>query len=193
MALKATIYKASVQLADMDRNLYTSHSMTLARHPSETDERMMIRLLAFALYTPPDESRGALEFAKDLWDADEPALWHRDYTGTLLHWMDVGQPDDRRLLRAAGRAERVTVMGFASRTPVWWKGIQNKLVRASNIHVWQIEAAQSQALAKLAARSMQLQVTVQDGTVVVGEGAGTGAAEPVEITPIRLMGSPDQR
>lgn len=191
MALKATIYKASVQLADIDRSIYTSHSLTLARHPSETDERMMIRLLAFALHLPPDEKQGALEFAKDLWDADEPALWQHDYTGTLLHWMDVGQPDDRRLLRAAGRAERVTVFGFANSTPVWWKGIQNKLTRANNLHVWQILAAQSQALAKLAARSMQLQVTVQDGAVVVGDGAGSNAAEPVEITPLRLMGGAD--
>ena len=94
MALKATIYKASVQLADMDRNLYTSHSMTLARHPSETDERMMIRLLAFALYTPPDDSRGALEFAKDLWDADQ-----RQQGTEPAHTLLQGRPTkrDRRL------------------------------------------------------------------------------------------------
>jgi uncharacterized protein YaeQ len=112
---------------------------------------------------------------------DEPALWHKDYTDKILHWIDVGQPDDKRLMRAAGRAERVTAYSFSSSTPVWWKGIESKLTRASNLVVWQIEAAQSQALAKLAERSMQLQVTVQDGTVWMSTAAGA-----VEITPRRL-------
>ena len=184
MAIKATIHKAQLQIADMDRSIYADHNVIIARHPSETDERMMIRLLAFALNVPADDQRGNLEFAKDLWDADEPALWHKDYTGAVLHWIDVGQPDDKRLMRAAGRAERVTVIGFASSTPVWWKGIETKLTRAANLVVWQIEAAQSQALAKLAERGMQLQVTVQDGTVWMSTGT-----DSVEITPRRLTAS----
>lgn len=181
MAIKATIYKAQLQIADMDRAVYADHNVIIARHPSETDERMMIRLLAFALNVPADDQRGNLEFAKDLWDADEPALWHKDYTGAVLHWIDVGQPDDKRLMRAAGRAERVTVISFSSSTPVWWKGIETKLTRAANLVVWQVEAAQSQALARLAERGMQLQITVQDGTVWMSTGT-----ESVEITPRRL-------
>jgi uncharacterized protein YaeQ len=181
MAIKATIHKAQVQIADMDRGVYADHSVTIARHPSETDERMMIRLLAFALNVPADDKRGKLEFAKDLWDVDEPALWHKDYTDAVLHWIDVGQPDDKRLMRAAGRAERVSVYSFSSSTPVWWKGIESKLTRAANLVVWQIEAAQSQALAKLAERGMQPQVTVQDGTVWM-----SSATDSVEITPRRL-------
>lgn len=184
MALKATIHKAQLQIADMDRGLYADHGATIARHPSETDERMMIRVLAFALNVQPDDQAGQLEFAKDLWDVDEAALWHKDYTEALKHWIDVGQPDDKRLLRAAGRAERVSVYSFASSTPVWWKGLQNKIGRADNIHVWQIESEQSQALARLAERTMQLQVTVQDGTVWVST---TG--DSVEITPRRLNGT----
>jgi uncharacterized protein YaeQ len=181
MAIKATIHKAQLQIADMDRAVYADHSVIIARHPSETDERMMIRLLAFALNVPADDKKGNLEFAKDLWDVDEPALWHKDYTGAVLQWIDVGQPDDKRLMRAAGRAERVTVYGFANSTPVWWKAIESKLTRAANLVVWQIEAAQSQALGKLAERGMQLQVTVQDGTVWMSTGS-----ESVEITPRRL-------
>jgi uncharacterized protein YaeQ len=165
----------------MDRGVYADHSVIIARHPSETDERMMIRLLAFALHVPADDKQGKLEFAKDLWDVNEPALWHKDYTDAVLHWIDVGQPDDKRLMRAAGRAERVTVIGFSSSTPVWWKGIESKLTRASNLVVWQIEAAQSQALAKLAERGMQLQITIQDGTVWMST-----ATDSVEITPRRL-------
>jgi uncharacterized protein YaeQ len=181
MSLKATIYKAQLQIADMDRSVYANHSATIARHPSETDERMMIRLLAFALNVTADDTRGNLEFAKDLWDVDEPALWHKDYTEAVQHWIDVGQPDDKRLMRAASRSERVSVYGFASSTNVWWKNIESKLTRASNLAVWQIEAAQSQALAKLAQRGMQLQVSVQDGTVFMST-----AQDAIEITPIRL-------
>ncbi|QJC56976.1 putative protein YaeQ [Polaromonas vacuolata] len=181
MALKATIHKAQLQIADMDRNVYADHNVIIARHPSETDERMMIRLLAFALNVTADDNKGKLEFAKDLWDVDEPALWHKDYTEAVLHWIDVGQPDDKRLMRAAGKAEKVSVYGFASSTPVWWKNIQSKLTRAANLTVWQIDAAQSQALAKLSSRSMQLQVTVQDGTLWMSTGE-----ESVEITPQRL-------
>ncbi len=181
MALKATIHKAQLAIADMDRSIYGDHGVIIARHPSETDERMMIRLLAFALNVPADDKKGNLEFAKDLWDVDEPALWHKDYTEAVLHWIDVGQPDDKRLMRAAGRADRVTAYSFSSSTPVWWKGIETKLTRASNLVVWQIEAAQSQALARLAERSMQLQVTVQDGTVWMST-----PADSVEITPRRL-------
>ncbi|MBC7610392.1 MAG: YaeQ family protein [Polaromonas sp.] len=181
MALKATIYKAQLAIADMDRGVYADHNVIIARHPSEADERMMIRLLAFALNVPADDKNGKLDFAKDLWDVDEPALWHKDYTEQILHWIDVGQPDDKRLMKAAGRAERVTSYSFSSSTPVWWKAIETKLTRASNLVVWQIEAAQSQALAKLAERSMQLQVTVQDGTVWMST-----TTDSVEITPKRL-------
>jgi uncharacterized protein YaeQ len=181
MALKATIYKAQIALSDMDRSIYADHGVTIARHPSEADERMMIRLLAFALNVPADDKNGNLEFAKDLWDVDEAALWHKDYTEQILHWIDVGQPDDKRLMKAAGRAEKLSVYSFASSTGVWWKNIETKLTRAANLTVWQIDAAESQALAKLAERSMQLQVTVQDGTVWMSTALGS-----VEITPKRL-------
>jgi uncharacterized protein YaeQ len=183
MALKATIHKAQLQIADMDRGVYADHVVTIARHPSEADERMMIRVLAFALNVLGDDHAGQLEFAKDLWDVDEAALWHKDYTEAIQHWIDVGQPDDKRLMRAAGRAERVSVYSFSSSTPVWWKGLQSKITRADNIAVWQIEAEQSQALARLAERTVQLQVTVQDGTVWLSTGK-----ESVEITPKRLNG-----
>lgn len=181
MALKATIFKASLQIADMDRSVYVDHAVTLARHPSETDERMMIRLLALALNLPGDADHGTLELAKDLWDVDEPALWHKDLTGRIVHWLDVGQPDDRRLIRASGRADRVSVYSYASSTPVWWNGIAPKLARAGNIAVWQIDPAQSQALAALAQRGMQLQFSVQDGSCWL-----SNARESIEITPQRL-------
>jgi uncharacterized protein YaeQ len=181
MALKATIYKAHLQLSDMDRNVYGDHALTIARHPSETDERMMIRVLAFALYVPADSRGGALELAKSLWDTDEPDLWQKDLTGQIEHWIDVGQPDERRILKASPRADRVTVISYTASTPVWWRGIENRITRTRNVAVWQIDPAQSQALAALAQRNMQLQVSVQDATLWVSEGDRS-----VEIRPQRL-------
>ena len=181
MALKSTIYKAHLQIADMDRGLYADHALTLALHPSETEERMMMRVLAFALNVPPDDDHGALLFGRGLSDTDDPDLWRHGLDGTLRDWIDVGQPDDRRLVRACGRADRVLLMAYATSVPVWWQGIASKLTRLRNLQVWQVPAAQAQALAALAQRSMQLQISVQDGTVYVVRGD-----ETAELTPVRL-------
>jgi uncharacterized protein YaeQ len=183
MAIKATISKATVQLSDIDRGVYGDYPVTLARHPSETDERMLIRLLAFALNVPADNDHGPLEFAKDMWDADEPSLWQKDYTGQILHWIEVGQPEEKRLLRAAARVAHVSVYSFSSSTATWWKGIESKLTRARNLTVWQIPAEQSEALAALAQRSMELQVTVQEGGIWIGDGTRS-----IEVSPQLLYG-----
>ncbi len=182
MALKATIYKVNLQIADMDRALYVDHALTLALHPSETEERLMNRLLAFALQVPRDDNDGALAFARGLSDTDEPDLWQHSLDGSLRHWLEVGQPDDRRLIRACGRADRVTLYTYGPSVAVWWAAIESKLTRLRNLSVWQIPAAQSQALTALAQRSMQLQCTVQDGQVWMGEGERS-----VELTPTPLM------
>lgn len=178
MALKSTVYKATLQVADMDRSHYRDHALTLALHPSETEERLMMRVLAQALQAPTDDTDTPLLPARGLSDSDEPDLWQHDRTGAILHWIEVGLPDDRRLAKACGRSERVTVYAYAASTPIWWKGIADKVARLSNLAVWQIDAAASQALAALAQRSMQLQVTVQDGLVWIGDGARS-----VEIHP----------
>ena len=185
MALKSTIYKAALQIADMDRQLYADHALTLALHPSETEERLLVRLLAFALNVPPDDRRGTLQVARGLSDTDEPALWQHDLSGQLLHWIELGQPDDRRLAKACARAERVTLYVYGSAAPVWWAGIRHKLARLANLTVWQIPPPQAQALAALAARSMQWQLTVQDGQVWLSSGHAL-----LELVPQRLMGAP---
>jgi uncharacterized protein YaeQ len=117
-------------------------------------------------------------------DTDEPDLWQHDLTGRLIHWIDVGQVDERRLVKACGRADRVTLYAYAASVPVWWSGIENKLTRLRNLQVWQLPAAQSQELARFAQRSMQLQVTVQDGQVWIGNGERS-----VEIAPVLLYGN----
>jgi uncharacterized protein YaeQ len=181
MALKSTVYKAALQVSDLDRGVYADHALTLALHPSETEERLMARVLAFALQAPADDRDGALEFARGLSDSDEPDLWQKDLTGQLMHWIEVGQPDDRRLAKACARAGRVTIYAYSAATPVWWSGIANKLTRLSNLAVWRIDSEQSQALAALAARSMQLQFTVQDGSIWASD-----TTQTVEMHPQRL-------
>lgn len=181
MALKSTIYKAQLQIADMDRSVYTDHALTLALHPSETEERLLVRLLAFALKVPQDSGGGALQFAKGLSDPDEPDLWQHDLSGQLLQWIEVGQPDERRLAKACGRAERVSIFAYGPAVAVWWSGIASKLSRLANLEVWQIPAHQAQALAALAQRSMQWQVTAQDGVVWVSDGQ-----QSVEVAPSPL-------
>jgi uncharacterized protein YaeQ len=176
MALKATIYKAQLQLADMDRHVYGDHSLTLARHPSETDERMMMRLLAFALHVPADDHNGKLEFARGLSDTEEPDLWQKDLTGELVQWIEVGQPDDRRLMKVGPRTKRLVVLTYGSSADVWWNGIVNKLSRARNLTVWRVPAEQSRALGAMAQRSMQVQITIQDGSALVVAGG-----DPVQI------------
>jgi len=192
MALKATIHKARLQIADMDRNVYGDHELTIARHPSETDERMLMRVLAFALHVPADDHEGGLELAKSLWDPDEPDLWQRNLTGEIEHWIEVGQPDERRLSKASSRSARVTVISFAASTPVWWAALQGKLTRAPKVAVWQVDAEASQALAALSERTMQWQVTVQDGTVWVADTRNPDKPRTIEITPV-LLKARDER
>jgi len=177
MALKATIYKAGLNVADMDRNYFAEHALTVARHPSETDERMMVRLLAFALNAGED-----IAFGKGLSDTDEPDLWQKDLRGAIKHWIEVGQPNDRRLLRACGRADRVTVYAYGNSAELWWEPIARSLARAENLAVWRIPVLASQALGKLASRSMQLQCTVQEGLVWF---SGADATVQIELAALK--------
>lgn len=168
MALKATIYKAELQIADMDRNYYQEHTLTLARHPSETDERMMIRLLAFAIH-----AHEQLTFTKGLFDTDEPDLWQKDLTGAIDLWIEVGQPDDKRLLKACGRSEQVMVYSYSATSHIWFKQLASKLDRAKNLTVINIPAEASAQLEALAQRNMQLQCTIQDGQIYLTDSVTT--------------------
>ncbi len=176
MALKSTVFKASVSIADMDRHYYAEHQLTLARHPSETDERMMVRLLAFLLFAD-----ARLEFGRGLSTEDEPALWQKDYSGVIERWIEVGLPDERVLRKAAGRAAEVVVLAYGGRTvDLWWSKAAPALARLANLRVLALDSAQSEALAALAARNMQLHCTIQDGQLwlTAGDGAQTVLVEP---------------
>lgn len=176
MALKATIYKVELNITDMDRPHYGLYSLTLARHPSETDERMMVRLLAFALFA--DES---LSFARGLSVDDEPDLWQRDLTGDIKRWIDVGQPDEKWIRKACGRADEVVVVSFGRAADIWWNGVVGKLGRLDRLRVINLDPEVAPALAAMAERGMRLQCTIQDGELWVTDGERTVHVVPETV------------
>lgn len=183
MALKSTIFKANLQVADIDHGYYADHTLTLARHPSETDERMMIRLAALAINAHQLQTvcngDGTLGFGAGLSDPDDPDVYLRDFTGQTRLWIEVGQPEDKPVIKACGKADQVMVYCFNHAAEIWWRGIQNKLTRPQNLSVWRVPTVASQALAALAQRSMQLQATLQEGALMLGDGARSIDIEPL--------------
>jgi len=179
MALKSTIHRAELNVANIDDGHYGSYALTLARHPSETEERLMIRLLAFALYA--DER---LEFGRGISAEDEPDLWIRDDTGAITLWIDVGLPDERRLRRAAGRAQRIVVLSYGGRAiDVWWNKNRESLLRLPALTVLALPWESGPPLAALAERSMQLNCTIQEQQIFLGD-----ASRSVVIELTRLHG-----
>lgn len=165
MARKATIFKAELSLADLDRNVYGDFPLTVAQHPSENDARMMVRLLAFMLFAD-----ARLEFGRGVSSDDEPDLWQKDLTGAIELWISVGQLDERWLRKAAGRAGRVVVVAHGDRAvDVWWEQNRSALMRLSNLTVVRLSGSDTEALAALAQRSMNLQCTIQDGEVLIAD------------------------
>ncbi len=159
MALRATIYKATINIADMDRQHYQDQTLTLACHPSETETRLMVRLVAWILYA--DES---LVFAKGLDDSEEPALWRKDDSGVIKLWIELGLPDERRLKKAASRAEQVVLIVYGERAAkVWWGQNQRNLAMLRNLQVLFLDDDTLTKLITLCARLMRLQATIQDG------------------------------
>jgi uncharacterized protein YaeQ len=177
VASRATIFKADLQIADIDRSYYQNHSLTIACHPSETDERMMVRLLAFVLYADD-----ALAFGRGLSTQDEPDLWQKDLTGVIERWIEVGQPDERDIRRACGRAQQVVIVGYGRGVDPWWSQHRETLERLRNLTVIALPVASTQALSRLANRTMQLQCNIQEGQVTV-----IGGGDMVHLEPLTLL------
>ena len=179
MALNATIHKAELQISDMDRHYYATHALTLARHPSETEERLMVRLLAFALHA--DER---LEFGKGLSSDDEPDLWRKDFGGDIEQWIELGQPDEARIRKACGRAREVVVVNYGGRaSDLWWEKNRAALARSKNLRVIDVSAA-TDALVALVERGMRLQCMIQDGHVQL---FGNADSDAIGIDPVVRM------
>ncbi|WP_312273063.1 YaeQ family protein [Pseudescherichia sp.] len=161
MALKATIYKATVNVADLDRNQFLDATLTLARHPSETQERMMLRLLAWIKF-----ANERLQFSRGLSAEDEPEAWLRnDHMGIDL-WIELGLPEERRIKKACSQSKEVALFTYNSRAAqVWWQQNHNKLSGFSNLSIWYLDDEQLAQLSAFASRTMVLQATIQDGAI----------------------------
>lgn len=182
MALKATIFKAELGVSDIDRGVYGTFPLTIARHPSETDERMMVRVLAFALNT-----HERLEFGKGISSEDEPSLWRRDLTGAIEQWIDVGLPEERLLRRACGKATEVMLYTYGGRgVDIWWQANERDLRKQERLSVFDVPPEASRELALMAARSMTLNVTIQEGQIFFSD-----ASRVVDIVLRTLRARPD--
>ncbi len=159
MAIKATIFKAELNVADMDRHYYGNHALTIARHPSENDVRMMVRLLAFAL-----NASDTLAFTRGISTDDEPDLWQKNLNDEIELWIELGQPDEKRIRKACARAKKVIIYTYQPRSaPLWWQQLEKKLERFDNLSVYNLAGDLAAQLGALASRNMQLQCTIQDG------------------------------
>ena len=183
MALKSTIFKANLAIADIDHGYYADHALTLARHPSETDERMMVRLAALALAAHQlndlCNGDGTLAFGAGLSDPDDPDASLTDFTGRKRVWIEVGQPEDKPVAKACSQADAVSLYAYGSAADVWWRGMEGKLARLDKLSVWRLPTPEAQALGALAERSMQLQATLLDGVLTVSSHRGSVSVEPV--------------
>ena len=180
MAIKATICKANIQIADMDRGYYEDLNITLAQHPSETDERLMVRLLAFAL-----NATEGLTFTEGISSREEePDIWLKGLTGEIELWIDVGLPDERSIKKACSRAREVFIYPYGGRTvQTWWQPMAERLSKQSNLHVIALPQEATKALAALAKRTMSLHCTVQDGQIWIGD-----SEKRILVEPERLCG-----
>ncbi|HOY69547.1 MAG TPA: YaeQ family protein [Methylotenera sp.] len=173
MALKSTIYKIDLNIADIDKQYYAQHSLTLARHPSETDERLMVRLIAFALY-----ANEALMFGKGLSDDEEPDLWQKDLTGAIELWINVGLPAEKEIRKAVGRSNQVVAVLYGGRVAdMWWEQNSKALLKLNNLTV--INLPETQALTEIASRGLEISCTIQDGQILLGHTNGS-----LEISPV---------
>ncbi len=174
MALPPTIYRASIELADTDRGCYETLTATLARHPSETAERLVTRLLAYALCYEEE-----LVFTKGISAGDEPDLWRKGPDGRILLWIEVGLPEAERLLKSARHAERVVLFAYGGSRWRWEAQHLAKLGRAENITVLSVAQEFIDQLVEQLQRGIHWSLTVTDGSLYLNV-AGTTLESTLE-------------
>ena len=161
MAIKSTVFKVDLQITDIDRDYYQNHLLTVARHPSETNERMMMRIIAFALHASEN-----LAFTKGISSDEEPDIWEKNLTNEITLWIDLGQPDEKRIRQACGKAKSVIIYTYNQRSStIWWAQIQDKLARFKNLSVVSLAVTNQAELESMIERTMELQCMIQDGQV----------------------------
>ena len=180
MAQQATIYKVKLSISNMDRHYYEAHNLTIAKHPSETDERLMLRILAFAL-----NAHERLEFTKGISTGDEPDIWQKNLSGELELWVELGLPAEKIVRQSCGKANEVIVYCYGGSTAeMWWAKIKNSTTRFDNLQVTNFSKKDTSELEKHASRSMKLQVNIQDGDVMISVNDSV-----VYVTPVKWKNS----
>ena len=179
MALKATVFKCELNISDMDRHYYQSHSLTIARHPSENDLRMMVRVLAFAMH-----AQEHLQFTKGLSTQDEPDIWAKNLSDEIELWIDLGQVEEKRLRQACGKAQQVILYTYNDKQAApWQQQMEKHFSRHNNLTVFHIASSDSEALEAMADKNMDLQITIQDGEVFIHSGDHQHQLTPKTIYP----------
>jgi uncharacterized protein YaeQ len=176
MALKATINKATIHLSDMDRNYYDTLNLTIAQHPSETDRRMMVRLMAYVL-----NANENLQFGKGVSDEDEAAIWQINFSEEIELWIELGQLDEKRIKKACNRSKQVKLYCYGSSADTWWSQSESKLRQFSKLSVEQFEEETVEALAALISRTMEFQCSIQDGQLWLTSGNDTLLIETTKL------------
>jgi uncharacterized protein YaeQ len=169
MAIKSTVFKAQLTVSDLNRNYYADHALVLARHPSETDLRMMLRVVAFAL-----NAHERLQFAKGLADADEPDLWQMDLTGQIEHWIELGHPTEKRLRQSCGKSRQVSVYSYQrGGAALWFDTIKDTAARFEHLKIFHFGVPDEAAFAPFVDRSMTLNCMIEDDQVLLSNDAGS--------------------
>ncbi|MEY8880886.1 YaeQ family protein [Donghicola sp. XS_ASV15] len=180
MALNATIYKVELSVSDMDRHYYETHKLTIAKHPSETDERLMLRLVAFAL-----NAHEHLEMTKGLSTDDEPDIWQKSLSGEIDLWIALGLPSEKVIRQSCSKSAKVAVYPYGGRAAdIWWDKVKGSTTRFDNLDVTAFSDNDVHALSEMASRAMKMQVNIQDGEVMVSVGDSI-----VYVTPTRWKAS----
>jgi len=163
MALKSAIFKVDLDISNIDHNHYSQHNLTIARHPSETDLRMMLRVVVFACH-----ASDTIQFTKGLCSSDEPDLWQKNMNDDIELWIELGQPDEKRIRKACSRAKNVIVYCYSTKSAaVWWKQAESKFSRYKNLTVRHIPEYQAELLATWVNRSMCIHAVIQDGVLTL--------------------------
>lgn len=176
MAIKSTVFKVDLQITDLDRNYYQSHLLTIARHPSETNERMMMRIIAYALHASND-----LSFTKGISSDEEPDIWKKSLTDEIVLWIELGQPDEKRIRQACGKSKNVFIYTYNQRSAtIWWSQLKTKLERFKNLSVINLSVASADELESMIDRTIELQCTIQDNQVWLSNNLLTMQVEKVD-------------
>ncbi|WP_305046849.1 YaeQ family protein [Geoalkalibacter sp.] len=172
MALPSTIHRAVVQLSDVDRGIYETLQVTLARHPSETAQRLVLRLLAYAVCHAPE-----LSFTKGICAGDEPDLWIREPDGRVKLWIEVGTPEPQRLLKACRHAEQVVLLTAGPGRFRWDAQYRELLTGLDNVRVLGVDYDFVSQVATGLERSITWELTISGGSLYL-----TSAKQTYETT-----------